>query len=126
MRIRRPEDELEPVLRATRPESKWRFISPLLFLILLVPCYVLAFACLTGQGPWAADGDFGPADLTQILVLHSPLALWAACWLLKWEGDHDIVEPRVVVAALASLVGLALCADLTVSLTLASLGRALN
>jgi hypothetical protein len=120
MRIRRLEDELESaVARAPRPDSPWRIGQPLLLLTLLIPNFVLAYACTTDQGPWTARGDFGSGTIAQTLLLLSPLIIWAAGWLWSWEGDHDILEPRTMLGLLAWIWGLALCLDYCFSLLLA-------
>ena len=123
--MRRFEDDLWPVARASRPGSRWRIAAPLLLLALLVPSFVLAYACVTDQGPWAADGYFGPGNLATTLVLLSPLVVWGAGWLWAWEGEPDILEPRAVVCAIAGGIGLAVCALCAVDLYLAELGNAL-
>lgn len=117
--MRRLADELKPVTRAPRPDSNWRIITPFLLLTLLVPSFVLAYACTTDQGPWAADGYFGPGNPAETLILLSPLIVWAASWLWYWEGDYDILEPRVVVGAIAGAIGLAICADFALDLSMA-------
>ena len=126
MRMRRLADEVKPVSRAPRPDSPWRIISPFLVLTLLIPSFVLAYASTTDQGPWAPDGYFGPGTFTQTLVLLIPLAIWAASWLLAWEGDHDVLEPRVTLGLIAGGVGLVICAWLTLVLSLAEFGNALD
>jgi hypothetical protein len=121
MRMRRLEDELErAVLRPPRPDSPWRFGQPLLLLTVLVPNFVLAFACLTDQGPWTARGYFGPGTFGQTLYLLSPLVVWAAGWLLRWEGDYDIVEPRTALGLIAGGYALFICLDAWISLGLAA------
>jgi len=80
-----------------------------MLLTLLIPSFVLAYACATDQGPWAAHGNLGSGSLTDTLVLLSPLALWATGWLFPWRGD-DTLEPRAVICAIASMIGLAICA----------------
>lgn len=123
--MRRLEDELRLVSRVPRPGSKWRIIAPLLLLPLLVPPVVLAYACTTDQGPWAADGYFGPGDLARTLVFLSPLGVWAASWLWKWEGEYDVLEPRVIVCLVAVVIGFAICAWWWGALFMAGLGNAL-
>lgn len=104
---------------APNPNSKWRILQPYLALPLLTPCFILAFACVTDQGPWASDGYFGPGTIGQTLWLLSPLALWAASWLWRWEGDHDILEPRLTVCLLAAMLGIVICASAAYSLWIA-------
>jgi hypothetical protein len=111
---------------APNPNSKWRILQPYLALTLLTPCFVLAYACVTDQGPWAPDGYFGPGSLGQSAYLLSPLALWAVSWLWSWEGDHDILEPRVTVCLAAALLGIVICGLAAGSLAMAHLGAALN
>lgn len=125
MRTRRLENELRPALRAPRPDSKWRVAAPLLLLALFAPSFVLTYACTTDQGPWAPDGYFGPGNLTETLVLLSPLSVWAASWLWKWEGDYDILEPRLIVCLIAAAIGYAICAWYWLALAMAGLGNAL-
>ena len=108
---------VKSLIRPRNPQSKWRIIAPFTGLPLLAPSLVLAYACATDQGPWAADGYFGsPAGIGTTLGFLSPLLVWAACWLWKWEGDHDILEPRVIVAFLAVLAAFLICAGAEVSL----------
>jgi hypothetical protein len=103
---------------APNPNSKWRIIQPYLAFPLLTPCFILAYACVTDQGPWASDGYFGPGTLGQTLVLLSPLAMWAASWLWSWEGDYDIIEARLAVCLLAAVLGVAICGFAAFSLVL--------
>jgi hypothetical protein len=128
--MRRLTNWLNPVSPpAPRPDSVWRIITPVLLLPLLIPSSVLAYACVTDQGPWAADGYFGPGTFTEALVLLSPLLVWAASWLLKWEGEYDVLERRAVVCVVAGAIGLAICACFWLGMVLASvagLGAALN
>lgn len=123
MRMRLLSDEVKPVRRAPRPDSRWRIVTPLLLLTLLIPSFVLAYACTTDQGPWASDGYFGPGSLTLTIVLLSPFAIWAASWLWAWEGDYDILEPRAVVALIAGVVGLAICAYCAFALSMAEYAK---
>jgi len=116
MRMRRLEDELKPVRRAPRPNSSWRIITPFLLLTLFIPSFVLAYACTTDQGPWTANGYFGPGRPTETLLLLSPLIVWAASWLWSWEGDYDILEPRAAVGVIADAIGLLICANFALDL----------
>lgn len=117
--MRRLEDELKPVVRVARPDSNWRIITPFLLLILLVPSFVLAYACTTDQGPWTVSGYFGPGRPTETLLLLSPLIVWAASWLWSWDGDYDVLEPRAVVGAIAGAIGLVICAYFALGLSMA-------
>ena len=96
-----------------------------MLLTLLVPSFVLAYACATDQGPWAANGYFGPGTPTDTLVLLSPLVVWAAGWLWAWEGEHDILEPRAIVCAIAGAIGLAICTLCAVNLIMTGVANAL-
>ena len=125
MRMRRLDEDLRPISRAPRPDSIGRIITPLVLLPLLAPSVVLAYACTTDQGPWSAHGYLGPGNLTGTLVLLSPFAIWAASWLWKWEGDHDILEARTIVCLIAVVIGFAVCACCWVAMFQAALGNAL-
>lgn len=91
----------------------------MLLLSLLTPSFVLAFACVTDQGPWAADGYLGPGTITVTLVLISPLLIWADSWLWRWEGEYDILEPRAIVCVIAVAIGLVICACFALGLAVA-------
>lgn len=113
-------------MHTRRPDSKWRIITPFLLLIPLVPSFVLAYACTTDQGPWAANGYFGPGDFKQTLFLLSPLAVWAASWLWKWEGDYDILEARTIVCLVAGAIALVICAVGAWDLSMVKMASALS
>ena len=117
----------EPVRspREPRPGSKWRIVTPLMLLPLLAPSLVLAYACTTDQGPWAANGYFGPGNFAETLELLIPLGVWAASWLWKWEGDYDILEPRAIICLVAGVIGFVICAWFWAALCMAGIGSAL-
>ena len=99
---------------------------PYLVLPLLMPSLTLAYACMTDQGPWASDGYFGPGSIGQSAFLLSPLAVWAVSWLWRWEGDHDIFEPRLTVCLIAVLLGIVVCGLAAGVLTMAAVGADLQ
>ena len=111
---------------APNPNSKWRIIQPYLALPLLTPSLVLAYACITDQGPWASDGYFGPGSIGQTGFFLSPLALWAASRLWRWEGDHDILERRLTVCLIAVLLGIVVCGLAATALSITGLGAGLQ
>lgn len=108
-------------MRAPRPDSKWRIITPLLLLTLLTQSFVLAYACATDQGPWSPVGYLGPGRFTTTLVLLSPLVIWGASWLWAWEGAYDILEHRIVVGLISGVACLAVCTHYAFSLAGAEL-----
>lgn len=101
------------------PGFPWQIGHPLLLPTLLIPNFVLAYACTTDQAPWTARGDFGSGTIDQTLLLLSPLLPWSAGWLWSWEGDHDILGPRSILALLAWIWGLVVCLDYCFSFLLA-------
>lgn len=52
------------------------------------------------------NAHFGPGSGGEALELLSPFAIWAAGWLWSWEGDYDILEPRLIPGLLADAAGL--------------------